>query len=171
MRTPLSASLLVLTSFSLLSLPIAAEWKGGDRNPTASDIVMKLAPKVRVEGLDSAPPVSSSIDMEVNFQYDSATLTSDARLALDQLGAALQDPVLQLSHFRITGHTDAVGSADYNLALSLRRAASVRDYLNQRHGIARERLEVDGQGFNRLADPQNPTSALNRRVEVTRLEP
>jgi len=59
-----------------------------------------------------------------------------------------------------------VGSAQYNQALSQRRAASVKAYLIDQ-GVQASRIGAEGQGFSELLDPADPSTALNRRVEVT----
>ena len=53
--------------------------------------------------------------------------------------------------------------------LSQRRARTVRDYLVSTFNIEPGRLESQGLGETTLADPGNPTSGVNRRVEVTNL--
>ena len=67
----------------------------------------------------------------------------------------------------IEGHTDNVGSADYNQGLSQRRADSVRYYLTQQ-GIASQRLSTDGIGMDRpVANNDTATGRQqNRRVEI-----
>jgi outer membrane protein OmpA-like peptidoglycan-associated protein len=68
----------------------------------------------------------------------------------------------------IIGHTDAMGSSDYNLRLSQRRADAVREWLINRHGMDPAKLETIGLGAQELmvlngsVDEQAP----NRRVEV-----
>jgi outer membrane protein OmpA-like peptidoglycan-associated protein len=108
-----------------------------------------------------------SVDLYVNFAFDSAELTSDARITLDRLGAALSDPRLQAFSFQIAGHTDATGGAEYNQRLSERRAEAVRRYLVARHGVAPARLSALGYGESRLLDPARPEDGVNRRVQVT----
>jgi outer membrane protein OmpA-like peptidoglycan-associated protein len=171
---------------SLLALPLQLVWSDNhtSRRPDTAEMIERLKPKpevldrgwpspddrgVKVEGGKSQAPETSSIDLEVNFEYKSAQLSTDAMLMLDRLGRALVSSELQNQRFKITGHTDAVGGAAYNLALSERRAQSVQDYLTQKHGIEGKRLEVEGKGFTQLADPANPTSAVNRRVQVTNI--
>ncbi|HEY1360865.1 MAG TPA: tetratricopeptide repeat protein [Xanthobacteraceae bacterium] len=107
-----------------------------------------------------------SVDLYVNFGYDSADLTSDARITLDRLGAALRDSRLDRFGFLIAGHTDAKGSADYNQGLSERRADAVRRYLISQHGIASARLSSIGYGSSQLLDPTRPEDGVNRRVRV-----
>jgi outer membrane protein OmpA-like peptidoglycan-associated protein len=109
---------------------------------------------------------SRAIDLTVYFEYNSARVTDRARETLDRLGEALASPELRRYRFLIAGHTDAVGTDEFNLDLSYRRAEAVRDYLAHTHGISRRRLAVKGWGRSRLKDTANPESGVNRRVEV-----
>jgi OmpA-OmpF porin, OOP family len=72
---------------------------------------------------------------------------------------------------RVEGHTDSVGSADANQALSERRAQAVRRYLVERHGIDEARLEAAGLGQTRPMDSNDTPEGRqnNRRVELVRL--
>ncbi len=108
----------------------------------------------------------NSVNVYINFAYNSADLTSDARITLDGLGAALRDPKLQGFAFTIAGHTDAKGGVDFNQKLSERRAASVRDYMISQFGIPAERLTSKGYGKSQLLDPEHPEDGVNRRVQV-----
>lgn len=98
------------------------------------------------------------------FAFDSAELLPESEPVLTEIASLLGlEPGLSLL---IVGHTDNVGGLDYNLGLSQRRAAAVRQALVQRHAIAAERLESHGVGF--LAPVASNRSeegrALNRRV-------
>lgn len=117
----------------------------------------------------AAPPPAPSLDLEVNFEFNSSRLTPDARIVLDNLGRALNDPALRESRIRIAGHTDAKGGDTYNLNLSRARAQSVADYLASQHGVDSKRVQVEGLGRTQLLDPANPESAVNRRVQVVNL--
>jgi outer membrane protein OmpA-like peptidoglycan-associated protein len=119
---------------------------------------------VAVESGQAERPLS--VDLYVNFAYNSAELTSDARITLDQLGAALRDPRLAEFNFVIAGHTDAKGGSEFNQKLSERRAEAVRSYLVAQFGIASERLAAKGYGKTQLLDPQHPEDGVNRRVQV-----
>jgi outer membrane protein OmpA-like peptidoglycan-associated protein len=110
-----------------------------------------------------------SVNLYVNFAYDSADLTSDARIILDRLGQALVDDKLKSFSFMIEGHTDAKGGVDYNQALSERRAHTVQRYLMENFGIAESRLAAHGFGKTRLLDPSRPEDGVNRRVQVVNL--
>jgi outer membrane protein OmpA-like peptidoglycan-associated protein len=107
-----------------------------------------------------------SVNLYVNFAYNSADLTSDARITLDRLGYALIDDRLKTFSFMIEGHTDAKGGADYNQKLSERRAEAVRQYLIAQFGIDKSRLTARGFGKTRLLDASRPEDGVNRRVQV-----
>lgn len=108
-------------------------------------------------------------DMKVWFEFNSALLSLDAQKKLNKYGEALNRLELRDSAFLIAGHTDAVGGEDYNLNLSKDRAGSVARYLIKVHDIALDRLSFEGHGESELADPANPTSSANRRVEIINL--
>jgi outer membrane protein OmpA-like peptidoglycan-associated protein len=108
---------------------------------------------------------SHAIDLTVYFEYNSAKVTDQARETLDRLGEALASPELKLHRFLIAGHTDGVGTDEFNLDLSYRRAQAVREYLATR-GIEKHRIAVKGWGRSRLKDATHPDSGVNRRVEV-----
>lgn len=135
---------------------------GGTRN-------LAVSKGIAIEGGRSEPPPPPSIDLDINFEYNSAVLTPDARIVLDNLGRALGDPALKASRFEVAGHTDGSGGDAYNQTLSERRARAVADYLAREHGVAAARLQVVGYGKSRLFDAANPQNALNRRVQVVNL--
>lgn len=110
-----------------------------------------------------------SIDLQVQFDFNRGNLSPLGEQQLDELANAFKQPALQGFAFEVAGHTDKVGAAAYNLKLSSERANAARDYLVKRHGIVAERVVAKGYGFDRLADPAQPTAAINRRVEIRRL--
>jgi len=119
---------------------------------------------VTVEGVPAEEPLS--VNLYVNFAYNSADLTSDARITLDGLGAALGDQRLAGFSFLVAGHTDAKGGAEFNQKLSERRAETVRNYMITQFGIGAERLSATGYGKSRLLDPARPEDGINRRVQI-----
>lgn len=105
----------------------------------------------------------------VNFDFDKATLLPEARDIIDKNAAVLKDwGDIQVE---VSGHTDDVGTDRYNLALSLRRADAVRDYLIGK-GIAADRLLAKGYGeSDPIADNDtNDGRAQNRRVELNQID-
>jgi len=122
---------------------------------------------VTVSGGATDQPLS--VNIYVNFDYNSADLTSDSRITLDRLGAALGDKRLESFSFLIAGHTDARGGVEYNQRLSERRSEAVRRYLIERFKIASQRLTAVGYGKSQLLDPSRPEDGVNRRVQVVNI--
>jgi outer membrane protein OmpA-like peptidoglycan-associated protein len=123
---------------------------------------------ITIEG-QPEPVQENSVNLTVNFEFNSAKLSNDGMISLDALGKALSDPDLRSERFQIAGHTDAVGSDAYNQRLSEARAIAVRTYLAQYHQLDPNNFEVVGYGKSQLYDPGDPTAAINRRVQVTKL--
>jgi outer membrane protein OmpA-like peptidoglycan-associated protein len=107
-----------------------------------------------------------NVDVQIFFAFDSAEIASEARPSLDELGKALSDAKLGDASFLIAGHTDAKGSDGYNLALSQRRAASVKAFLVETYGVDGNRLAVIGFGEEQLKNPDDPLADENRRVQI-----
>ena len=111
-----------------------------------------------------------SIDLEINFDFNSAEIASRAVPGLMSLGRALSNAELRGGVYLIAGHTDAKGGQEYNQRLSERRAQAVKDFLTRRFRIADDTLVAVGYGLEQLKDTANPFAAENRRVQVTNLE-
>ena len=101
----------------------------------------------------------------------SADLTPEAIQTLDELGRALASKDLAGYRFRIEGHTDTVGSREYNHALSERRAETVVDYVAKKYGVDPGRLQAVGMGEEGLLvpTPSQTPEPRNRRVQVINL--
>jgi len=104
------------------------------------------------------------------FGVDSATLTTEARAALDRLAETLRSrPDLRIE---LQGHTDSTGGEQRNLALSIRRAEAARDHL-LRVGVPAAQVSTRGFGETRPV-AENDTAegrARNRRVEAAAQDP
>lgn len=179
--------ILLLVFLSLLSQAFAQSSQS--HRPSTDEIVERLSlhppafgplrgppsthPKgIAVEaGANSDTPTEAFVDLEVNFEFNSAVLTPDAKIMLDRLGHALNTNALKGSRMQIQGHTDAVGDDESNLVLSQSRANMAAQYLVNYHNINPSRLEVIGYGKTRLANPSNPLAGENRRVKVVNLGP
>ncbi len=109
------------------------------------------------------------IDIEINFDYDSAAIRSDSVKDVIELGKALSNEALAGSRIVLNGHTDAAGSDAYNQELSERRAIAVRKFLVDNFGIKPDRLVAIGYGEESLKNTADPLAAENRRVEVINL--
>jgi outer membrane protein OmpA-like peptidoglycan-associated protein len=86
------------------------------------------------------------------------------------LGQALSDPKLKGSTFVVAGHTDGVGGDSFNQDLSERRADTIKRYLVDNYHIATGDLVTVGYGKTKLKDAQDPTDAINRRVQVVNMD-
>jgi outer membrane protein OmpA-like peptidoglycan-associated protein len=110
------------------------------------------------------------IDLEINFDYNSANISAKSLPSVQALGRALSNPDLKGSTFVVAGHTDAAGGDAYNQDLSERRADSIKHYLVDKFGIAGTDLVTVGYGKTKLKDPANPLSEVNRRVQVVNID-
>ena len=102
----------------------------------------------------------------VTFQTNSSDLNPQFFGVLDSVALVLKE--YDKTVVQVVGHTDSTGSAEYNQALSERRASTVATYINTR-GIDAQRILAFGRGLTQpIAD--NATAegrAMNRRVELT----
>ena len=115
------------------------------------------------------PTVRPSLSLLIQFDFNSARVRPESQQALANLSVALQSPELRNSTFALEGHTDAKGSADYNVRLSALRAQAVREYLMGR-GVEQVRLQASGKGASELANVEQPFAPENRRVRIVNLD-
>jgi OmpA-OmpF porin, OOP family len=160
--------------------PPAAAEAPADMAPATNEEGLRMKGSTRGLRVNMAPASSSrpaasasqargpSLNFPVQFEFGSAELTPQARAVLDELGIALSSSELKPYRFRLIGHTDAVGSDEFNLELSKRRAQAVEQYLQDRYGIAPERVRSVGVGKSQPYNAQNPFDSINRRVEILR---
>ena len=114
----------------------------------------------------SAPRAATGrADLRVTFVTGSSELTDAGRREAEKFLTALAAPSLAGKKFRIEGHTDSVGSRDFNVDLSKRRAQAVVEYLATK-GADRTRFNVIGYGFDKPIAGLNASAGINRRVEV-----
>jgi outer membrane protein OmpA-like peptidoglycan-associated protein len=129
-------------------------------------------PMERAEAPASPPPPATQkriVLRGVNFDFDKATIRADARPVLDEAIRILRQEggVVVVAE----GHTDAIGSTDYNQTLSEHRAEAVRRYLVN-GGIEAGRIRTEGYGESRPVASNDTADgrAQNRRVEL-RVQP
>ncbi|HTI44347.1 MAG TPA: OmpA family protein [Vicinamibacterales bacterium] len=105
---------------------------------------------------------------DVYFDFDRSTLKPEAIAILDRAVMTLQmNPMLTVT---IEGHTDSVGTAEYNLSLGERRANAVRDYLINR-GVAMNRMRTVSYGEERpvASNDTDAGRAMNRRAHIVQM--
>jgi OmpA-OmpF porin, OOP family len=107
-------------------------------------------------------------DVTVLFKFNSAALTDEGKQQLDQLATG-QVGNLKRYFIAIQGFTDKTGPAEYNLALSRRRAEAVQTYLVAQHNVPVFRIQIVGLGKDKPVNDQKTRDdrEKNRRVEVT----
>lgn len=116
-----------------------------------------------------SPGVRPAVSLLITFKTNSAELTPEATEQLAVAGAAFNNERLIKYGFSIEGHADPRGNSAANLALSQRRAESVRRYLLATQGIEPQRLIAQGKGDREVLNRANPAAPENRRVTfVTR---
>ena len=114
--------------------------------------------------IDLAERFNREVPDTVNFAFDSAVLDAEARAILDRQAQWIrQFPEVR---FRVFGHTDLVGTAEYNRRLSQRRANAVVAHLVGR-GVDRSRLEaVVSFGRTQPLIPTPDPERANRRTQT-----
>jgi outer membrane protein OmpA-like peptidoglycan-associated protein len=110
-----------------------------------------------------------SIDIEINFEFNSAKLAPSAMSTARTLGEALSSADLKDSTFIVEGHTDAKGSKTLNQKLSERRADAIKRFLVEHYRISAANLVAVGYGKTKLKNNDNPFGAENRRVRVVNM--
>jgi OOP family OmpA-OmpF porin len=123
------------------------------------------------------PPAVQKITLasKALFDFDKAVLKPEGKAAIDSEIISKLSSVQKLELVLVTGHTDRIGSQQYNQRLSERRADAVRDYLVSK-GVPRDRIETLGMGKTQpvpgVVCNQKALKELiaclapNRRVEV-----
>ena len=110
------------------------------------------------------------IDLDIQFDYNSAEISTNSLPAVQSLGQALSNANLKGSTFVVAGHTDAIGGEAFNQGLSERRADSIKKYLVDKFGIAGSDLVTVGYGKDKPKDPNAPMDPINRRVQVVNMD-
>ncbi len=115
------------------------------------------------DGLSTAESAANRLQ-SITFDLDSYTLTKDARSTLKKNANLIETLDGTVT---VQGHADELGTAEYNLALSERRAVAVRDYY-QRLGIKQDRLKTTAYGEEKplCTDYARECWNMNRRAKT-----
>jgi outer membrane protein OmpA-like peptidoglycan-associated protein len=128
---------------------------------------LSLGEREEVAEIASTKP---NIDLDIQFDYNSADIRKASLSAAQELGKALSNPSLKGSTFVVAGHTDAIGSEAYNQDLSERRADTIKRFLVDKYGINGTDLVTVGYGKDKPKDPNAPMDPINRRVQVVNMD-
>jgi len=144
-----------------------SDWKPADAVIVGCDGVILKAPVTSKKGGATGMNVAIVIPAASMFAFDSAKLTPQGRKSLETYRARIKPELAQAYAAVVVGHTDSTGDARYNIGLSKRRAAAVRDYLIET-GTQAAKLRVIGLGAKEpiASNDTDAGRATNRRVEV-----
>lgn len=151
---------------------VPSKWSGSNiHGPNAPHPVFIDEQQYKVVETQQAvvvPEREEPIGTEVEFPFDKAYLTADAKARLDRFAEELRQA--GSTDVLIEGHTDRSGPQDYNMQLSQERAASVANYLKQ-HGFRSEigAVEWEGETEPEVKTGDGVRLQENRRVEVEEL--
>ena len=139
-------------------------WQKDEIAACKNDLLAALDEMEKKEAAAPAPAAAPG-NYTVYFDFDKSNINAAGQQVINQvLADAKMHPPSSVS---VTGHTDTVGPADYNMALGLRRADAVRSALIA-GGIPADKITVASRGMTDLAVPTGPNvrEAKNRRAEI-----
>lgn len=128
----------------------------------------------RFEAMQQPDVQEITILSDVLFSFDSSELTEPGKRELKTVAEVVSDRI-QTARIEVVGHTDRIGTQEYNKKLSLSRAESVRNYLISQ-GVPAAAMTVEGRGSSEplvMCEGISGSSALksclqpNRRVQIT----
>ena len=135
--------------------------------PVAAAPVAPGAPAAPAAPAQPAPPAASKVTYAADafFDFDKYALKPEGKAKLDDLVGKVKG--INLEVIIAVGHTDSIGTVEYNQKLSERRANAVKAYLVSK-GIEKNRVYTEGKGKKQpVADNKTAEGrAKNRRVEI-----
>lgn len=112
----------------------------------------------------SVIPKSSLDTVQITFARGSSTLSKEGKDFLRSVGTALQRKSGVWSSLVVEGHADATGSPEANQQLSQARAEAAKNFLVSEFKLSN--ISAVGKSSDHLRDAENPTSSINRRIEI-----
>jgi len=142
--------------------------KGTEKDLPKDSADMTGADSKTAEMDEPQRPQVNGVNLNVEFESNKDSLTNQSYRLLDSLGEALNSDKLKGKSIIIAGHTDASGDDAYNLALSKKRAETIKEYLVNKWGVPPDLIEAVGYGKSRpLNDGKTAEDRQkNRRVEI-----
>ncbi len=125
------------------------------------------APKPVVEPPPEPKAEKVTLKADTYFDFDKSNLKPEGKDTLDELVRDMGD-LNSIAEIEVIGHTDSIGTEEYNQGLSERRAATVKDYLISKD-VPADRINTEGRGeLEPVATNETREGrAKNRRVEIT----
>lgn len=145
-----------------------ADMSGADQTsfiPTSSNAISRGLNRPAEDGKPAF------INLSITFDFDKSDISSEGFAQIEELAKALQSPALSSATLMVEGHTDSMGSDDYNFNLSNKRAQAIVTSLTRIYHISPERLQSRGYGEMRpvAGNDTDFGRAQNRRVTILNL--
>jgi len=115
---------------------------------------------IRMVGVQQARPIPTRVE----FEFNSDRLTGRSKCDLDEFGQAMVEQ-LRDRKVLLVGYADSIGTDEYNLELSSRRAAATRRYLVESFGLPPRQFDAVGRGKLGSGRDTDAERAANRRVD------
>ena len=127
-----------------------------------ADVLLGPAPAAPIVNYEK-----STISASALFDYDKSDLKEEGKAAMNDLKKSIKARDSSVVNIDIIGHADNIGSEEYNMDLSIRRAKSVREYMVSK-GVDASKINVYGEGeSNPVASNETREGrAENRRVDI-----
>ncbi len=145
-------------------------WKAEDMTVDcgAEPVVEAKAPPPPPPPAPPPAPKYETVSLAAGALFDTnkSNLKADGKAQLDDVASKISGTA-RVTDIKIVGHTDSMGTEEYNQQLSVRRATTVRDYLASK-GVSTSLMSISGMGESSpVADNSTKAGrAMNRRVEV-----
>jgi len=109
-----------------------------------------------------------SLDVSIHFKFDSTEVVESSAESVEVLATALMDDTLKSKKVTIIGHTDELGSENYNTGLSRKRAESIAKAIEAKYPQLRGRITTRGAGESEplYGGKTDWDYQMNRRIEI-----
>ena len=143
----------------------------GAKNIKISSYNKKRPTLISSEEISTKLMENNKIDLTINFKFNSDQIMGNAHAQILEIANALKSNKLKNSKIQIQGHTDSIGSADYNMDLSYRRAVAVVRELISKYHFSSKQFAIKGFGESQpISSNMNEAGrAENRRVTLVKL--
>jgi outer membrane protein OmpA-like peptidoglycan-associated protein len=170
-RNQISSALIQLPTGGLSTVELA---RAANERKLIDEVRNVPARAIKAEVREKLATIAArnpGIDLEINFDPDSAVIGPQAVAALIELGKALSEPDFKGQIFLLEGHTEGGGADAYKLSLSDKRVEVVKQYLVEKFKLAPTDLVAVGYGKARPKNAADGLAAENRRFRVVNITP
>jgi OOP family OmpA-OmpF porin len=145
---------------------VGLNFGGGQRQVAQVEPTPEPAPTPIVDAEPEPEPELVRVELDVKFDFDKSRVREESYSDIKNLADFMQQ--YPQTSTRVEGHTDSVGTDQYNQRLSERRAQAVREVLVNQYGVESQRVDSVGYGEARPVADNNTEEGrqINRRVEA-----